>query len=67
MALLSESGAGLKLLCFFVSDLHGRRDRYRKLFREIEAKPPAAVFLGGDLFPSGLKMQKDLALHNYIS
>ncbi len=40
--------------CFFVSDLHGREERYRKLFQAIEAEHPGAVFLGGDLFPSGL-------------
>lgn len=40
--------------CFFVSDLHGREDRYRKLFAAMEREIPAAVFLGGDLFPSGL-------------
>jgi Icc-related predicted phosphoesterase len=37
--------------CFFVSDLHGRRDRYDKLFAAIEQERPAAVFLGGDLLP----------------
>lgn len=37
--------------CFFVSDLHGRSDQYRKLFRAIERERPAAVFLGGDLLP----------------
>jgi Icc-related predicted phosphoesterase len=41
-------------LCFFASDLHGRGNRYRKLFEAIEKEIPAAVFLGGDLFPSGL-------------
>lgn len=39
--------------CFFVSDLHGHIDRYRKLFEAIEKEQPAAVFLGGDLLPSG--------------
>lgn len=38
-------------LCFFVSDLHGSRDRYQKLFDAIAIKKPAAVFLGGDLLP----------------
>jgi Icc-related predicted phosphoesterase len=38
--------------CLFVSDLHGRVDRYRKLFRCISAVGPRAVFLGGDLLPS---------------
>jgi len=40
--------------CFFVSDLHGRTEYYRKLFEAITAERPAAVFLGGDLLPSGL-------------
>lgn len=40
--------------CLFASDLHGRVDRYEKLWRAIEAGPPDAVFLGGDLLPSGL-------------
>ncbi|MFC1639452.1 metallophosphoesterase [Gemmatimonadota bacterium] len=38
--------------CLFASDLHGRRDRYEKLFRAIEVERPDAVFLGGDLLPS---------------
>jgi Icc-related predicted phosphoesterase len=37
--------------CLFCSDLHGRRDRYAKLFRAIESQRPAGVFLGGDLLP----------------
>jgi Icc-related predicted phosphoesterase len=37
--------------CLFVSDLHGREDRYEKLLAAIEAERPAAVFLGGDLLP----------------
>lgn len=40
--------------CFFVTDLHGRADRFRKLFEAIERECPEAVFVGGDLFPSGL-------------
>lgn len=40
-------------LCFFASDLHGRPDRYLKLCSAIRAERPAAVFLGGDLLPSG--------------
>ena len=39
---------------FFASDLHGRADRYRKLFRVIAREGPAVVLLGGDLLPSGL-------------
>jgi Icc-related predicted phosphoesterase len=40
--------------CFFVSDLHGHPDRYEKLWKAIEEERPGAVFLGGDLLPSGL-------------
>ncbi len=41
-------------ICFFVSDLHGKIERYNKLFSNILAEEPEAVFLGGDLLPSGL-------------
>jgi len=40
--------------CFFASDLHGSEPRYRTLFAAVERERPAAVFLGGDLLPSGL-------------
>ncbi len=40
--------------CFFVSDLHGKVERYQKLFAAIAENPPSAVFLGGDLLPHGL-------------
>jgi len=40
--------------CFFVSDLHGQIERYKKLFKLLEEEKPRAVFMGGDLFPSGL-------------
>lgn len=38
----------------FVSDLHGRVESYRKLFSFIRQEGPRAVFIGGDLLPSGL-------------
>jgi uncharacterized protein len=41
--------------CFFVSDLHGRADRYRKLFDAVRSERPGALFLGGDLLPSSLR------------
>ncbi len=37
--------------CFFVSDLHGRAQHYRKLFAAIVRERPGAVFMGGDLLP----------------
>jgi Icc-related predicted phosphoesterase len=40
--------------CFFVTDLHGSQSRFRKLFEAVEQETPAALFLGGDLSPSGL-------------
>ena len=40
--------------CFFVSDLHGNVDHYRKLFGLMVEEKPAALFLGGDFLPSGM-------------
>lgn len=37
--------------CLFVSDLHGRPARYEALFAAIQDREPAALFMGGDLFP----------------
>jgi Icc-related predicted phosphoesterase len=42
-------------LCLFASDLHGRIDRYEKLFAAILERNPSAVFLGGDLLPFPLQ------------
>ncbi len=39
------------LRCFFATDLHGKIDRYEKLFYAIRQDRPFAVFLGGDLLP----------------
>lgn len=47
-------------LCYFVSDLHGHLDRYEKLFQEIRKEKPDIVFLGGDLLPSGLILNKSI-------
>lgn len=40
--------------CFFVSDLHGRPDRYEKLFYRIREDRPRLVLFGGDLLPHSL-------------
>lgn len=54
--------------CFFVADLHGKTDRYQKLFAAIETERPAAVFLGGDLLPSGLlKAAVDISHEDFIN
>jgi Icc-related predicted phosphoesterase len=41
-------------LCLFASDLHGQAERYDKLWRAVVEAKPEAVFLGGDLLPSGM-------------
>lgn len=45
---------------FFVSDLHGRADKYEKLFSQIMKKQPRAVFMGGDLLPGGLTYRRSI-------
>ncbi len=47
-------------VCFFASDLHGRVERYTRLLAAVAAERPAAVFLGGDLLPSGLGLVQSL-------
>jgi len=37
--------------CLFVSDLHGRRERYARLYGAVKSEVPDVVFLGGDLLP----------------
>jgi len=39
---------------FFVSDIHGHVDRYKKLFLAIREEKPDVVLMGGDILPSGL-------------
>lgn len=51
---MSDAPAGSRLLCFFVSDLHGRIPRYEKLFAAVERERPAAVLVGGDILPHAL-------------
>lgn len=38
-------------LCFFASDLHGKKARYLALYDAIRSERPRGVFLGGDLLP----------------
>ncbi len=42
------------MLCFFVSDFHGRTELYTRLFEKILLEKPDAVFMGGDLLASGM-------------
>lgn len=41
--------------CIFVTDLHGSRERYIKLFELVRKERPNALFIGGDILPSGLQ------------
>jgi len=55
--------------CFFVSDLHGHKDRYVKLFQAIKAEKPEAVFLGGDLLPNPMlsTISHDITYDDFIN
>jgi uncharacterized protein len=37
---------------YFVTDLHGKRSRYEKLFALLEENPPDVLLIGGDFLPS---------------
>jgi Icc-related predicted phosphoesterase len=41
------------LLCAFVSDLHGHKSRYEKLYDLLMERPPGALFIGGDILQHG--------------
>jgi Icc-related predicted phosphoesterase len=49
--------------CFFVTDLHGHPDRYRKLFEAIAAERPRVVLIGGDLLPGPAQYRSLEFLH----
>ena len=51
---------------FFVSDLHGRTDRFQKLFRAVEAARPEAVFIGGDILPLSFTRSPDVVHEDFI-
>ena len=46
--------------CMFVSDLHGKKRRYKTLFKIIEKEKPDGVFIGGDLLPGGFGINIDI-------
>jgi len=52
------------MICLFVSDLHGQYDLYHKLFALIEKEPPDALFLGGDILPSGVGFAASVEISN---
>ncbi len=53
--------------CFFVSDLHGQEERYKKLFNIIHYEKPNLVFIGGDLMPSyTIKISSQNAIDEFL-
>jgi len=36
---------------FFITDLHGKKDRYEKLFSLVKKEKPDGLFIGGDILP----------------
>lgn len=54
-------------LCIFVSDLHGKKDRYQKLFKAILQHKPGLVLLGGDLLPHPKISEHDDFLLEYLA
>lgn len=57
------AGGGRGRRALFVADLHGRIDRYRKLFDLMTAERPGAVFFGGDLLPHALTHRSRAGAH----
>jgi Icc-related predicted phosphoesterase len=52
--------------CFFVSDLHGRIDRYEKLFQKVKEYLPDTLFIGGDILPN-FNIYKKSVYDDFIS
>ncbi len=44
---------------FFVSDLHGKKDRVEKLINKVREEKPEIVFIGGDILPHSFKNSMD--------
>lgn len=51
---------------FFVSDLHGRRARFERLFEQIAAQRPVAVLIGGDILPGGATLRDDPQVGDFV-
>ena len=46
------------MFCFYVTDLHGATEKYKKLFGRILENRPEVVFIGGDILPGGAGIYK---------
>lgn len=52
----------INMRCFFISDLHGKMDRFEKMVHCIEKERPDLVLMGGDLLPEGFGARMDPAV-----
>jgi len=43
--------------CFFISDLHGKRERFEKLFAAVKKEKPGTIFIGGDILPHAMSTE----------
>lgn len=48
--------------CIFVSDIHGRLEKYHALFHLIQQETPDTVFFGGDLLPLHIPQDDTMGL-----
>lgn len=55
------------LNCFFVTDLHGNKSRYQKLFDHVVAEQPKALFIGGDILPHAMLAFNEDTEDSFIS
>lgn len=46
--------------CLFVSDLHGKKKKYQKLFKIVEDEPPDGLFIGGDILPQNIRSKEKM-------
>ena len=67
---ICEWGAIISMTdCLFVSDLHGRIDRFEKLFVDIRQRTPDGVFVGGDILPpvAVREKKKEIQVDHFIT
>ena len=43
--------------CIFVSDIHGKKEHFEKIFKIVAEDKPDAVFLGGDILPNQFSIE----------
>lgn len=46
--------------CLFVSDLHGSKKKYHKLFKTVEQESLDGLFIGGDILPQNIRSKEKM-------